>query len=306
MHLIVGEDAAALAAAVTTALEESRGPPRCRPPDARRSNEASGAGPLALAARARRRDSRGMPRERVGTVHNTLRIADRAVGRVVPPRARSGRSLSRRAEARVFPDSKTFVDARPLGRAARHRRRVRGGARGAGVRLRAFVERTSRCRGPPARGRRDSDTRQTWSSTSRALARAHAPADAPDPHSSLIPLPEPYVVPGGRFREVYYWDSYFTMLGLIESGRADLVQRHARQLRASRAHRGPHPERESHLLPEPEPAALLRARWSGSTRRPPTRRRRSATSTRSRRARVLDGGRRQARARATRTGASCG
>jgi neutral trehalase len=30
---------------------------------------------------------------------------------------------------------------------------------------------------------------------------------------SLLPLPKPYVVPGGRFREVYYWDSYFTMLG---------------------------------------------------------------------------------------------
>ncbi|MGU0160043.1 trehalase family glycosidase [Escherichia coli] len=27
-------------------------------------------------------------------------------------------------------------------------------------------------------------------------------------------MPEPYVVPGGHFREVYYWDSYFTMLGL--------------------------------------------------------------------------------------------
>jgi alpha,alpha-trehalase len=40
----------------------------------------------------------------------------------------------------------------------------------------------------------------------------------------LIPLPKAYVVPGGRFREVYYWDSYFTMLGLIESGRIDLVR----------------------------------------------------------------------------------
>ena len=49
-------------------------------------------------------------------------------------------------------------------------------------------------------------------------------ADTPDPHSSLIPLPEPYVVPGGRFREVYYWDSYFTMLGLVQSGRVDLVR----------------------------------------------------------------------------------
>src|SRR6266481_5937072 len=36
-------------------------------------------------------------------------------------------------------------------------------------------------------------------------------------------MPDPYVVPGGRFREMYYWDSYFTMLGLATSGRHDLV-----------------------------------------------------------------------------------
>jgi alpha,alpha-trehalase len=30
-------------------------------------------------------------------------------------------------------------------------------------------------------------------------------------------------VPGGRFRELYYWDSYFTMLGLEADGRHDLV-----------------------------------------------------------------------------------
>src|SRR5438874_8033093 len=48
--------------------------------------------------------------------------------------------------------------------------------------------------------------------------------DTADARSSLIPLPQPYVVPGGRFREVYYWDSYFTMLGLVASGRTDLVR----------------------------------------------------------------------------------
>lgn len=42
--------------------------------------------------------------------------------------------------------------------------------------------------------------------------------------SSALPLPESYVVPGGRFREIYYWDSYFTMLGLAEDGRDDLVE----------------------------------------------------------------------------------
>jgi alpha,alpha-trehalase len=41
---------------------------------------------------------------------------------------------------------------------------------------------------------------------------------------SLLPLSHPYVVPGGRFREIYYWDSYFTALGLNESGRQDIIQ----------------------------------------------------------------------------------
>lgn len=41
---------------------------------------------------------------------------------------------------------------------------------------------------------------------------------------ALIPLPYPYIVPGGRFQEIYYWDSYFTMLGLSVSGRFDLIE----------------------------------------------------------------------------------
>ena len=49
------------------------------------------------------------------------------------------------------------------------------------------------------------------------------PPDA-ERESSLLPLPHPYVVPGGRFREMYYWDSYFTMLGLKQSGRSDLAE----------------------------------------------------------------------------------
>lgn len=49
-------------------------------------------------------------------------------------------------------------------------------------------------------------------------------ADAVVPGSSLLPLPYSYVVPGGRFRAIFYWDSYFTMLGLKESGRIDLIE----------------------------------------------------------------------------------
>jgi len=49
----------------------------------------------------------------------------------------------------------------------------------------------------------------------------------PDRHNSnstLLSLPHPYVVPGGRFSEIYYWDSYFTMLGLNATGKQELIK----------------------------------------------------------------------------------
>lgn len=49
-------------------------------------------------------------------------------------------------------------------------------------------------------------------------------ADNIEPRSSLIPLPYDYVVPGGRFSEIYYWDSYFTILGLKSQKRYDLIR----------------------------------------------------------------------------------
>lgn len=45
-----------------------------------------------------------------------------------------------------------------------------------------------------------------------------------DFHSTLVQLPYPYIVPGGRFNEIYYWDSYFTMLGLAVSERTDMIE----------------------------------------------------------------------------------
>jgi alpha,alpha-trehalase len=42
--------------------------------------------------------------------------------------------------------------------------------------------------------------------------------------SGLLYLPEKYVVPGGRFNEMYGWDSYFIIRGLLRSGRIDLAR----------------------------------------------------------------------------------
>jgi alpha,alpha-trehalase len=43
------------------------------------------------------------------------------------------------------------------------------------------------------------------------------------PHG-LLYLPDKYVVPGGRFNEMYGWDSYFIIRGLLNAGRVELAR----------------------------------------------------------------------------------
>ena len=43
------------------------------------------------------------------------------------------------------------------------------------------------------------------------------------PHG-LLYLPHKYVVPGGRFNEMYGWDSYFIIVGLLRDGRNELAR----------------------------------------------------------------------------------
>ncbi len=124
----------------------------------------------------------------------------------------------------LFPDSKTFVDAQPLAppeQIAAYYASVRDSA---GLDLRAFVQRFFAV---------PQETRAAFRTDPALTMEEHIHAlwpvltrsgDSAQTYSSLIPLSHPYVVPGGRFREVYYWDSYFTMLGLVRSGRTDLVR----------------------------------------------------------------------------------
>ncbi len=48
--------------------------------------------------------------------------------------------------------------------------------------------------------------------------------DVEKENSTLIALPFPYIVPGGRFNEIYYWDSFFTMQGLKHHDRIDIIE----------------------------------------------------------------------------------
>ena len=44
------------------------------------------------------------------------------------------------------------------------------------------------------------------------------------PRQGVLYLPNPYVVPGGFFNEMYGWDSYFIVLGLLADGHAQLAR----------------------------------------------------------------------------------
>ena len=118
--------------------------------------------------------------------------------------------------ARVFPDSKTFADAEPLDSPAAILKHFASERPRGKVALRAFVERNFRLPdAPPPSGLR-AHIRGLWSTLTRP------PLDAASDGSALG-LPAAYVIPGGRFRELYYWDSYFTMLGLRADRRDELV-----------------------------------------------------------------------------------
>ncbi len=122
----------------------------------------------------------------------------------------------------VFPDGKTFPDCLPKQDLATINRLYQVEKDQPGFDLTAFVHAHFAEPKKPATVYHSS---QTLSLPAHINSLWDVLTRQPDAErSSLLPLPYPYVVPGGRFREIYYWDSYFTMLGLRISGRTDLIQ----------------------------------------------------------------------------------
>lgn len=140
-----------------------------------------------------------------------------------PPDIRFGPLYTAVQSAKLFPDQKTFADAIPRSdpntiladwQMQKHQRNFD---------LKHFIELNFTLPGsgakyvPPAGQSLRAHIDGLWPVLTRNSEKVAR-------WDSLLSLPKPYVVPGGRFREVYYWDSYFTMLGLAESGRWDSVQ----------------------------------------------------------------------------------
>ena len=122
----------------------------------------------------------------------------------------------------IFPDNKTFVDCIPKNDFSFIRERYEQEKNNSGFNLKSFVhEYFDEPKAPSDRFESESNDsvsahiENLWDVLTRSPRAGNG---------SLINLPQPYIVPGGRFREIYYWDSYFTMLGLKISNRSDLIK----------------------------------------------------------------------------------
>lgn len=141
----------------------------------------------------------------------------------LPPDTQLGPLYHAVQSAKLFPDQKTFADAVPNGDPATIVADWQMQKTQRNFDLRHFVQTNftlpaeGKTYSPPAGQSLREHITSLWPVLTRSTARVSQ-------WDSLLPLPEPYVVPGGRFREVYYWDSYFTMLGLAESGDWERVQ----------------------------------------------------------------------------------
>ncbi len=126
--------------------------------------------------------------------------------------------------AQIFRDGKEFPDAVPNAAPGEILKLYHAERPGSPAALKRFVEahftlpsEVSAVPSPPDRISIVAHIDGLWDALTRSSTTA-------PPYSSVLALPFPYVVPGGRFRELYYWDSYFTMLGLAQSGRRDLAE----------------------------------------------------------------------------------
>ena len=132
--------------------------------------------------------------------------------------------------AAIFPDSKTFVDCTPKIAPSEIVKAYREQKDKEGFDLKAFVEENfnepEEPDLPELQVKKDmaEHLHGHWAYLTRAPKVVRLESDRVSKATTLIPLPGEYVVPGGRFREVYYWDSYFTMVGLAASGEVDLIR----------------------------------------------------------------------------------
>ncbi len=121
----------------------------------------------------------------------------------------------------VFPDSKTFVDCVPKYQAKYILSAYEEQKEADNFDLEAFVlEHFEK----PLMNESGFKTDASLSAEEHINKLWNVLTREPEEGGTLIPLRKSYVVSGGRLGEVYYWDSYFTMLGLQVAGKDSLIE----------------------------------------------------------------------------------
>ena len=141
----------------------------------------------------------------------------------LPPSQIYGELFQRVQMERLFPDSKTFADAIAKAEPAEILRRYQAAKDQPAFSLRDFVAENFEIPAPAGGDFRTTPREEIRVHIDRLWAALTREPRETEGASSLLPMTTRFVVPGGRFRELYYWDSYFTMVGLQTSGRDDLV-----------------------------------------------------------------------------------
>jgi alpha,alpha-trehalase len=122
--------------------------------------------------------------------------------------------------AQIFEDQKMMTDAVPLFSIAEINEKYGKESKATDFDLKAFVLSNFDFLGAKISIHRedhlpiDQHIEKLWDELTRTSYEAKG---------TLLKLPKPYIVPGGRFNEFFYWDSYFIMLGLQVSGRIEMM-----------------------------------------------------------------------------------
>lgn len=123
--------------------------------------------------------------------------------------------------SQIFEDQKTMTDAVPLFSVVEINSKYENEKNAEGFDLKKFVLSNFDFLGAKISIKRetqlpiDEHIEKLWDELTRT---------AYEERGTLLKLPKPYVVPGGRFNEFFYWDSYFIMLGLQVSGRVEMME----------------------------------------------------------------------------------
>jgi alpha,alpha-trehalase len=152
----------------------------------------------------------------VATTSNLLRLSK-------SPDEALGQLFSDVQMDKVYEDGKTFVDLVPRRRMKQIQQEYALEKRDPNFDLRDFVSRHFYQFGTPTNAAFTTDKTMTARQHVAELWHVLERKNRRD-RGSLVALPYAYIVPGGRFSEQFYWDSYFIMLGLAADGRWDTIE----------------------------------------------------------------------------------